>query len=88
MRKDTVLAPEWRLAPVQCPKCGADARAKFNPNNGALEAMRCTLCPWTENYVLVAKQRATRLNAMRRKNPRSIDRQQRLDTKGDPNHGA
>lgn len=87
MRKEIVLPPEWELAPIQCPRCSADCRARFSPRTRALQAIKCTRCNWTQNYTLLAKKRAARLNAMRRNNPRSTDRQQRLDTKGDPHHG-
>lgn len=87
MRKEILLAPAWRTAPVVCPRCKAPAQAKYNPNNGALEALRCPHCNWTQDFVLIAKKRTARLNAMRRKNPRSTDLQQPLDTKGNPDHG-
>lgn len=87
MPRNIVLPPEWSTAPVACPRCKAPAQAKYSPNTGALEALRCTLCPWTENYLIVAKKRKARLNALRRKNPRSTDLQRTFDKKGNPRHG-
>jgi len=87
MRHDWSFAPEWKTVPLQCPKCSADLQAKFNPDNRTLEALRCKVCPWTQDCTHAAKHRTARLNAIRRKNPRSIDLQQTLDIKGDPRHG-
>ena len=87
MHRDIVLAPEWKVVPLQCPKCAHDLEARFSPNTGALEAIRCKRCPWSENYVLVATKRKARIAAARRKFPRSVDLQQRLDTKGDTPNG-
>jgi len=88
MRREIVLPPEWQTAPVACPRCRATAQAKYNPNNGALEALRCSRCPWTQDYVIEARNRKARLRALRHAYPPSSSRQTRLDTKGDPSHVA
>ena len=79
--------PEWQPVALNCPKCPAGLEARYSPNTGALEALRCKRCPWSENYVLVAKNRKARIDAARKKFPRSVDLQQRLDTKGDTPNG-
>lgn len=86
MRREIVLPPQWQTAPVACPRCKAPAQARYNPNNGALEALRCSRCPWTQDYVIEARHRAARLAAARRKYPSSKDRQSRLNVKGDLTH--
>lgn len=66
MRNDTNFPPEWHTVALVCPKCKAQLRARYNPNTGALEALRCDTCTWNENYVKVAAQRKTRFLRLRR----------------------
>lgn len=82
MRSDIVLPPEWQTAPVVCPRCKAPAQAKYSPNTGALEALRCSRCAWEQDYVIEARNRKARLAATRRKSPPSNDSQTRLDARG------
>lgn len=88
MRKDVSFPPDWELTPIQCPKCHADCRASFNPHTGACDTLRCTLCPWTLDFVAEARRRNARLHEMRLTNSPSTDHQLRLDRKGTPHHGS
>lgn len=63
MRKGTNFPPEWQAVALICPKCKATPRARHNPNTGALEALRCFDCDWSENYVKIAVKRKARLYA-------------------------
>jgi len=75
MRPNICLPPEWLPIALVCPKCSAQLRARFSPNNGALEALRCDGCTWNENYVTIAAERNARLLRIRRTSKSSKDRQ-------------
>jgi len=66
MHRNISLPPEWQTVALVCPKCKAQLRARHNPNNHALEALRCVRCAWSENYLKVAAQRKARFARLRR----------------------
>ncbi len=79
MHRSINLPPEWQPVAITCPDCRATLQAKYNPNTGALEALRCPDCPWAQDYVAIARKRALRLAAARRQLPSSERRQSRLN---------
>lgn len=79
MHHEIVLPPEWRPVAITCPSCRTTLKAKYNPNTGALEALRCPACTWAQDYVAIAEDRRRRLAAARRKMPSSSRRQSRLN---------
>jgi len=79
MSKDSLVPPEWQPVALVCPKCRVALRARYNPNTGVLDELRCLGCGWRHDYAASAKQRTARLAAARRRCPSSKHRQTRFN---------
>lgn len=78
MFRNIDLPPEWQAVPIVCPNCKAQLRARHNPNNRALEALKCDRCTWSENYVKVAAQHKAHLLRLRRAHPPTSSKQSNI----------